>query len=163
MKTFYRLLAAIAVIGVLALGGLQASRGRANREPLPTTVAGFTAVDAGGRATPLTTEGDGVLLVVSSECPHCHALLDQWAAQGALPKLRLLVLECAEPGQQLSDSLGFQPAGVLGPQSTAQEAARQLGIRGTPTLLHLSGDRILDRMVGVPDSAEAARWLALSR
>jgi hypothetical protein len=167
-RAFAALFVVLLVGGLLALS-VAVARGRQDvrqaTSRLATSLAGVEVVDAAGRSQPIVPDG-GVVMVIASTCPHCHAVLARLAevAGGeALPRLRVITLDGARRGQLLLDSLHIR-AVALGPAGEAKALVERLGVSGTPSLFHAdAAGKVRERTVGELSEVETRAWAAWAR
>lgn len=168
MRLFRTTLVVVGLLGLSAFGALAAKQRTARQVVLArvaSSLAGVRVADARGELRPVVPDGGGVVLVLSTTCPHCHAVVEALARRtgGArLPRLHVVALEGAAGGEKVIRDLGLD-APVGGAHPDVPAFMGRLGISGTPALFAVdSAGRVGKAVFGEVSDAEAAVWVRLA-
>lgn len=160
---------ALAVITASGMVGIGASvvTSRSARYALATyPLGGVLVQDANRHTVPLVDGVDRVVLVLSTACPHCHAVvaaLVRAAGGTPLPRLTVVALEGAARGQAMVDSLGLGAA-ARGPNGDLTAFLHRARVTATPVLLRLDArGYVRATLSGEITGKEADQWVTWSR
>lgn len=159
-------IAAISVAGIAGIGG-SVVNGRSARYSLEAySLEGMLVQDTGGHPVPLCDGVDRVVLIVSTTCPHCHAVIAALALRAGrahLPRLTVVALEGAQQGQAMVDSLGLGST-ARGPSGGVTAFLHRSRIAATPVLLRLDArGYVRQTLSGEITAKEADEWVTWSK
>jgi hypothetical protein len=168
VKTLWLTCGALLAIGALAFGGvwLRVLSNRASarwvHRDVKIALSALPLIDAAGAARSLTLPEGGVILLVSSTCVHCQALLSRLAAISdgqPVPRLVVLAVDAVKP---VKDELVRLKLAVPAYGLANRRSLRSVfGLRGVPGLVWVSGSGLVRQTVLGEVSAEEARTWCL--
>jgi hypothetical protein len=169
-----RFLSALLTVAIVGFGALLLVARRAERRDAAAgaavratvqSLAGVQVRHADGTAASIVPSGGGVVALVLSTCPHCHLMLQEFAAapNPTYTHLSIVSVDGAVPGQRMLDSLHLATH-VTDLGAAKDSVLKGLGVTGVPTFFKVDATgKVLGTLVGEVEPAALAPWIAAAR